>query len=113
MANVKHVTHYCANIWNRFLGALTWPAPPRIGSAASVGNIVTCRATVIYHIQRRGFFGILTDTGKRYVPFNTEQFGQHLQDRSRVLVTLECYPGVRSFYPWGQPARVVAIQPLP
>lgn len=113
MANANYVTHYCANIWNRVLGALSRPAMSRSGSASTAGNVVTCRATVIYHIQRRGFFGILTDTGKRYVPFNTEQFSQQLRDRSRVLVTMECYPGVRSFYPWGQPVRVVAIQPLP
>ena len=112
MANVKHVTHYCANIWNRIFGALGRPATMPTYTQ-SVGNVVTCSATVIYHIQRRGFFGILSDNGKRYVPFNTEQFGRQLRDRSRVLVTLEYYPGVRSFYVWGQPARVVAIQPLP
>jgi len=75
-------------------------------------NIVFGSGFMVYHIERRGYYGIVGDDGKHYYPSNLSQFPKFFKDRKRVRYVLQTYPGVASFYKWGTTARIIALEAM-
>jgi hypothetical protein len=114
---LEKVSKYCQTMLNRIMANPDNPdhlaqlyrlPPPRHNKFT-----VTSPATVVYNVERRGFFGIILDNGTKYYPTNAIEFPKILRDRKRVLVTLQYFPGVASFYQWGTTAWVVDVEQLP
>lgn len=84
----------------------------QIQSRRDSRNLITTTGTLLYHVDHRGFFGLLTEDGKQFFPFNSAQFPKLLKDRLRVKIVLECFENVPNYYKWGTSARIIAMEPI-
>ena len=55
-----------------------------------------------------GFYGIITDDGKKYLPLNLPERYRH--DRLRVWFKAKLRRNVTTIYMWGEPIEILKIK---
>lgn len=66
---------------------------------------------LIYHLEQRGFFAIVTDDGQDYYPFNYRDFPKLMKDRIRISFTLmPC--DTANIYSWGKTVELIDLVQL-
>lgn len=75
-------------------------------------NIRQFEGTLVFYVNRRGFWGIVSDDGQKFFPVNLMQYPRLTRDRLRVHVVLETFPGVSNYYQYGQTARLMGLEPI-
>lgn len=110
---IKRLSRYWQELFGR--GALPSGAAAEAELVQSLGvrpytpsNIITTIGTVIYH-KRGGFYGIVTDSGTEYLPYNFRDFGHGHQPGLRIRFTAELHPKIASFYQWGTTVRLISL----
>jgi len=105
---LSHLSQYYISLINKLRHA---PAEQRT-LTPSTHHIISTTGTLVYHVERRGFFGLITNDGEQYCLYNSKDFLRQLQDRSRFRFTLEYYPNVANYYQWGIISRLINIKRL-
>ena len=77
---------------------------------AQINGLTTGFGTIIFNLEKNGFYGIIDDNNQRFYPINTNKIKHLLRDRKRVQFSLEPHPEVSNIYKWGISARIIAIQ---
>jgi len=75
-------------------------------------NTITANGMMVYNVGHRGFYGIISDNGVKYLPVNLMEFPKFIRDRKRIRFTIEFYPRVSSIYKWGMTARLIHVEQL-
>lgn len=75
-------------------------------------NILVSTGTLVYHVDRRGYFALQTDDGRQLFPFNAREFPKLLKDRLRVRFVLETHPDIPNYYKWGMSCRLISMEPI-
>jgi hypothetical protein len=107
---LKIVSHYCQAFLQRLLptDAEHLPSVEQILGK----NTITACGMMVYNVSHRGFYGIISDNGVKYLPVNLMDFPKYMRDRKRVKFTIEFYPRVSSIYKWGMTARLIHIEQI-
>ena len=71
-------------------------------------NVISTIGTVVFH-KKGSFYGIITDSGTEYLPFNFAEFNHGRQSGMRVRFTAELHPQVASVFQWGTPIRLISL----
>jgi hypothetical protein len=77
---------------------------------AQINGLTTGFGTIVFNIDKNGFYGIIDDNHQKFFPINCNKIKHLLHDRKRVQFSLSPYPEVSNIYRWGTSARIVAIQ---
>jgi hypothetical protein len=79
--------------------------------AAEPAPTITFTGTVSFIPLEGGFFGIISDDGRRYDPVNLPE--EYRRDGLRVKVEALVLRGVIGFHMWGQKVEISNINALP
>ncbi|RJS90857.1 hypothetical protein CW705_05065 [Candidatus Bathyarchaeota archaeon] len=71
-------------------------------------GVFTARGTIRYIPLEGGFYGIITDDGKKYLPLNLPERYRH--DRLRVWFKAKLRRNVTTIYMWGEPIEILKIK---
>jgi len=77
---------------------------------AQIGGLKTGFGTIVFNIEKNGFYGIVDDNNQKFFPINCDKIKHLLRDRKRVQFSLTPHPEISNIYRWGTSARIVAIQ---
>lgn len=114
---LKKLTQYCYELLGRRSTdlydatptfATEMPRPAGYNLATTISTI----GTVIFDKKRR-FFGIQTDGGTKYMPFNLHAYPGYHQHGLRVRFTAELHPGVAAMNQWGTVVRLITLHRVP
>jgi len=77
---------------------------------AQFSQFTTGFGTIVFQLEKNGFYGIIDDNNQKYYPVNSKQIKHLLKDRKRVQFSLKPCPDVENIYRWGTSAQIIAIQ---
>jgi hypothetical protein len=93
-----------------FSNLTRWETPLMSPVSSATGTGFTATGTVTWLPMEGGFFGIITDDGKRYDPLNLP--AEYAKDGMRVGFTAKTDPDMASFHMWGTIVSIIDIQPI-
>ena len=77
---------------------------------ARINGLTTGFGTIVFNIEKNGFYGIVGDDNQKFFPINCDRIKHLLRDRKRIQFSLHPHPEIANIYQWGTSARIVAIQ---
>ncbi|MDH5230240.1 MAG: hypothetical protein OEZ58_12990 [Gammaproteobacteria bacterium] len=101
------VSYYCQSILSRIIPTGQNQSSMSLPLKHDYKNTISIYGTIIYNIEHRGYFGILSDCGKQFFPINGGNFTKILKHHRRVQATVIRFPEVASFYRWGEPVQLI------
>jgi hypothetical protein len=87
-----------------------WETPLMSPYTPATGTGFTATGTVTWVPIEGGFFGIVSDDGKRYDPINLP--AEFAQDGMRVRFTAKTDPDMASFHMWGTIVSIIDMYPI-
>lgn len=111
---LKLLTRYCSGLWSRLTPAPphTVPNMPVQPQPYSPTRIITTIGTVVFD-KKAHFYGIRTDGGTQYLPFNLNDYPDCLKNGLRVHFTAVLYPDVTTIHKWGTTIKLLSLHQAP
>lgn len=100
---------FTADIMSDTATAQQWGTPIEITEIDTLGNatIVVTNGTVRYIDLEGGFYGIITDSGDRYLPFGLEE--HYCIDEMQISFTGKIMHDTMTIQQWGTPIEVLDV----
>ncbi|HQD27180.1 MULTISPECIES: DUF333 domain-containing protein [Methanoculleus] len=100
---------FSADVAKDAIGFHMWGTPVEIRSIERIAGVqlIAGNATITYIDLEGGFYGIITDDGRRYLPLNLNETWQ--KDGANVTFVARVREGTVTIQQWGTPVEVIAI----